>query len=206
MLNTSVLTTKLAIRLHMFHSHRFHAPVMSPLFYPHEPYDDITLDDVRPPFHPLRYLIDGEFDFDTRLTPIIFVESDPSELSIRPTLWDPIVQSHLSPQWFVCLQFFCFIYWTSSILGSRSWVHLHPCCAPRMWAWSRRRTWRWCTQWFQERILPIRWLTWMAHAELITRITLFVGSYRIIIFLMACIGGQGSYCISFLMYLVRYIL
>ena len=34
----------------------------------------------------------------------------------------------------------------------------------------------------------------------------FVGSYRVIIFFTACMGGRGSYCISFLMYLVRFIL
>ena len=74
-----VLTAQAVMRVYMFHSRQFRIPVMSPFFHPHEPYDDITLDDIHPPFHPLRYLTDGESDSDTRLTPIFFVESEPSE-------------------------------------------------------------------------------------------------------------------------------
>ena len=54
---------------------------MSPFFLHHEPFDDVTLDDIRPPFHPLRYPIDGEFDSDTLLTSTYFVEPDPSKPS-----------------------------------------------------------------------------------------------------------------------------
>ena len=103
-------------------------------------------------------------------------------------------------------RFFCFICWPSSTPSSRSSVHSHPCWTLRAWACPRGRRWRWCTQWFRERIPPAQWLTWMAHVKLVMRIALFVSSYRVIIFFMACIGGRDSYCISFLMYLVRFIL
>ena len=69
------------MRVYMFHSHEFRAPVMSPFFWPHEPFEDITSDDIRPPFHPPRYLIDGEFDFDTQLTPTVSLDFNPSESS-----------------------------------------------------------------------------------------------------------------------------
>ena len=65
----------------MFHSRQFRAPVMSPFFRPHKPFMDITLDNVRPPFHPPRYPTDGDSNSDTQLTPTISVESDPSESS-----------------------------------------------------------------------------------------------------------------------------
>ena len=63
----------------MFHSHQFCAPVMSMFFRPHEPYDDITLDDIYSPFHPPRYPTDGESNSDSRLTLTYSVEFDPSE-------------------------------------------------------------------------------------------------------------------------------
>ena len=52
---------------------------MSPFFRPYESYDDVTLHDVRPPFHPLTYPTDEEFDSDTHLTLTYSVESNPSE-------------------------------------------------------------------------------------------------------------------------------
>ena len=54
---------------------------MSPFFRPHELYDDITLDDMCPPFHPPMYPTDGESNSDTHLTPTYSVESDPLEPS-----------------------------------------------------------------------------------------------------------------------------
>ena len=50
-------------------------------FCPHQPYGEVTLDDIRPYFQPLRYPIDGEFDSDTSLTLTISLNSDPSEPS-----------------------------------------------------------------------------------------------------------------------------
>ena len=50
-LNASMLTAQAAMRVYIFHSHQFHALVMSPFFNPHEAYDDITLDEVCSPFH-----------------------------------------------------------------------------------------------------------------------------------------------------------
>ena len=67
--------------VYMFHSRQFRAPVMSLFFCPHEPFEDITMDDVRPPFHPPRYPTDGDSDSDTRLTPTASIEMDPSESS-----------------------------------------------------------------------------------------------------------------------------
>ena len=65
----------------MFHSRQFRAPVMSLFFCPHEPYVDVTLDDVHPRFHPPRYPTNGESDSDTWLTPTISVESNPLKSS-----------------------------------------------------------------------------------------------------------------------------
>ena len=86
MLNAFVLTAQAAMKVYMFHSCQFHAPVMSPFFSPHDLYEDITLDDMHPPFHLSRYPTDKESDSDTQLTPIYSVESDPSESS-HPTYY-----------------------------------------------------------------------------------------------------------------------
>ena len=78
MLNASVLTIQIAMRIYMFHSRQFHVPMMSPFFRPHKPYDDITLDNVHPPFHPPMYPTYGESNSDTRLTLTMSMEFDPS--------------------------------------------------------------------------------------------------------------------------------
>ena len=65
----------------MFHSREFRAPVMSPFFRPHQPFDDITLDDIRPYFPPLRYPTDGESNLNNHLMPTVSLDSDPSEPS-----------------------------------------------------------------------------------------------------------------------------
>ena len=43
-LNASVMVARAAMRVYMFHSRKFHAPVMSSFFFPLEPFDDVTLD------------------------------------------------------------------------------------------------------------------------------------------------------------------
>ena len=78
-LNASLLTARAIMRVYMFHSHQFHAPVMSSFFCPHKPFEDITLDDVHPPFHPPRYPTGGDSNSNTRLTLTISVESNPLE-------------------------------------------------------------------------------------------------------------------------------
>ena len=45
-LNKSVMTARVAMRVYMFHSHQFCAHVMSLFFHPHELYKDITFDDM----------------------------------------------------------------------------------------------------------------------------------------------------------------
>ena len=65
----------------MFHNRQFRTLVMSPFFRLHDLYEDITLDDIRLPFHSQRYPTDRESDFDTRMTPTYSVESNPSEPS-----------------------------------------------------------------------------------------------------------------------------
>ena len=65
----------------MFHGREFCAPVMSSFFRPHQSFDNITLDDIRPYFLPPRYLINGEFDLDTRLMLTVSLDSNPSEPS-----------------------------------------------------------------------------------------------------------------------------
>ena len=79
--NASVMVAQVAMRVYMFHSRQFRVLVISPFFHPHKPFDDITLDDICPPFRPLRYPTDGKFDFDTCLTLTYFVEPNPSEPS-----------------------------------------------------------------------------------------------------------------------------
>ena len=62
-----------------FHGCQFRSPVMSPFFCTHESYEDITLDDVQPSFHPLMYPIDGDSDSNICLTMTYSVEFDLSE-------------------------------------------------------------------------------------------------------------------------------
>ena len=80
-LKASVMTVHAAIRVYMFHGHQFCSPVMSPFLCLHESYEDVALDDVRPPFHSLMYLINGESNLDTRLTLTYSIDSDRSELT-----------------------------------------------------------------------------------------------------------------------------
>ena len=54
---------------------------MSPFFCPHQSYDEVTLDDIRPYFQPLRHPTNDETNSDTRLTSTISLDSGPSELS-----------------------------------------------------------------------------------------------------------------------------
>ena len=75
-LNASVMVARAAMRVYIIR-----APVMSPFFHPHYPFDDITLDDICPYFLLLRYPTDGESDSDTCLTPIVSLDSDSSEPS-----------------------------------------------------------------------------------------------------------------------------
>ena len=75
------MVARVAMRVYMFHSRKFHAPVMSSFFHPHQPLNDITLDDLRLYIPPPRYLTDGESNFNTRLTPTISLDSNPSEPS-----------------------------------------------------------------------------------------------------------------------------
>ena len=78
-LNASVMTAHATMRVYMFHGYQFCSPVVNPFFYPHYPHEDITLDDVWPPFHPLMYSTNGESNSNTCLTPTCSIESDPSE-------------------------------------------------------------------------------------------------------------------------------
>ena len=39
-LNASMMTARAAMKVYIFHSRQFRAPVMSPFFHPHEPFDD----------------------------------------------------------------------------------------------------------------------------------------------------------------------
>ena len=61
-LNSSVMIAQVAMRVYMFHGRQFRAPVMSSFFCSYELYDDITLDEVHPPFHPPMNPTNGESD------------------------------------------------------------------------------------------------------------------------------------------------
>ena len=80
-LNAFVMVARAAMKVYIFHNCQFHAPSTSPFLLPHELYDDVTLDDICPPFHPPMCSTDGESDSDTRLTLAYFVVSDPSKPS-----------------------------------------------------------------------------------------------------------------------------
>ena len=70
-----------AMRVYIFHGRPFRVPIMSPFFRPHQPYDEVTLDDIRPYFQLPRYPTDGETNLDNCLTPTISLDSKPSEPS-----------------------------------------------------------------------------------------------------------------------------
>ena len=81
MLNASLMTIQAAMKVYMFHGGQFCEPVMSLFFRPYKLYEDITLDDVHPPFHPSMYPTNEESNSNTCLTPTYSMESDPSEPS-----------------------------------------------------------------------------------------------------------------------------
>ena len=80
-LNASLISASAAMKVYIFQDHSFQTPVMSPFFRPHQPFGEVTLDDIRPYFVPPRYPTVDESYSNTRLTPTASVESDPSELS-----------------------------------------------------------------------------------------------------------------------------
>ena len=53
--------------------------MMSSFFRPNDLYKEISMDVVRPSFHSLMYPTDEETNFDTRLTLMYSIESNPSE-------------------------------------------------------------------------------------------------------------------------------
>ena len=80
-LNTSVMSGNAVMRVYIFHDRLFQTPVMSSFFQPHQPFGEVTMDDIHPYFAPPRYPTDDESDSDTRLTPTASVESNPSKPS-----------------------------------------------------------------------------------------------------------------------------
>ena len=97
MLNASVMTMRAGIRVYIFHSHQFRAPVMSPFFGPHEPFDDVILDDIHPHFYSSRYPI---------MESLTLTPAWPRHIQ-----WSPILWSHLT--WLIL---WCSILWSSPIL------------------------------------------------------------------------------------------
>ena len=87
-----MMVARVAMRVYMFHNCEFCAAVMSSFFHPHQPFDDITLDDIRPYFPPPRYPTDGESDSDTRLMPTVSLNSD----SLEPSYPSYHVETDLS--------------------------------------------------------------------------------------------------------------
>ena len=64
------------MKVYMFHSCKFHAPVMSLFFHPYKPFDDIC-----PYFLSPTYPTDKESDSDIWLMPMVSLDSDSSEPS-----------------------------------------------------------------------------------------------------------------------------
>ena len=79
--NASVMSASTAMRVYIFHDQPFQVPVISPFFHPHQPYGEVTLDDIHPYFQLPRYPTDEVSDSDTRLTSIVSLDSDPSKPS-----------------------------------------------------------------------------------------------------------------------------
>ena len=75
------MSASAAMRVYIFHDCPFQTPVMSSFFRPHQPFGEVTLDDIRPYFPPSRNPADDEIDSDTHLTSTTSVESDPFESS-----------------------------------------------------------------------------------------------------------------------------
>ena len=76
-----MMFVSIVMRVYIFYDRPFQTPVMCPFFRPHQPFGEVTLDDIRPYFALLRYPTNNESDSDTHLTPTASVESDPSEPS-----------------------------------------------------------------------------------------------------------------------------
>ena len=75
------MSASAAMRVYIFYDRPFQTPMMSSFFRPHQPFGEVTLDDIRPYFQLPRYPTGGETDSDTRLTLTASVDSDPSEPS-----------------------------------------------------------------------------------------------------------------------------
>ena len=137
------MVVQVAVRVYMFHSCKFRAPMMSPFFCPYQPFDDITLDDICPYFPLPRYPTNGESKFNTRLTPTVSLDSDPSKPSY------PSYNMESNPSEPSCPSMILLTSNSSSSSiaprhvppGSWSWVHPHPCCTLWAWALLRRRMW-----------------------------------------------------------------
>ena len=135
-LNASMMVARAAMKVYMFHSHEFRTPVMSSFFSPHQPFDNITLDDICLYFPPPGYPIDGESDFDTWLTPTVSLDSNPSKSSY-PTYFVGSYRSEPSEPFVICMS----SYSSSTTPGLWLWVHPHSRYTPWTWACMRRRTW-----------------------------------------------------------------
>ena len=59
-LNALVMSASTVMEVYIFHDHPFQTPVMSLFFQPHQPFGEVTLDDIRPYFQPLKYPTDDE--------------------------------------------------------------------------------------------------------------------------------------------------
>ena len=81
MLNALMMSTSVAMWVYIFHNRLFQVLIMSPFFHPHQSYGEVTPDDICPYFQSSRYPSDEEFNSDTRLTPTVSLDSDPSEPS-----------------------------------------------------------------------------------------------------------------------------
>ena len=83
-LNATMVTAHATMQVYIFHDHHFGASVMSLFFNPHNPFDDIALFVVHPPFHLPMYLSNAKMDFDTYLMPMYNIESNPTDPPIFP--------------------------------------------------------------------------------------------------------------------------
>ena len=86
-LNATVLTVRTTMMVYIFHDHQFRSSIMSPFFYPHNLFYDITLAMVHPPFHPLMYPLDAKKDSNTYLMLTCTIESHPTEPSYPSMTW-----------------------------------------------------------------------------------------------------------------------
>ena len=195
-LNASVMAARTAMRVCIFHSCQFRAPVWAyflpswAIWWCHLGQHPRTFSSVEVSYR-WRVWLWHPFDTDIFcrvwsfrvILPNIFCGAQSLEVVL------------FFGDSFIFRFFFLFFRWPCTTLGSWMWVHLHLHHTPWMWVCPWRRVWKWCTQWLWERVSSVWRVIWITHVNPPVRIALFVGSFRVTISIEACMGGRDLWCI-----------